>query len=54
MYQNILKEVNFDHTYLRCTDILDNNFEVMCQSITSYKVDSIYAETVKDKPTGND
>ena len=46
MYQKFLKEVNGDHKFLRCTDLRDNNFEVMHSAIA--------AETVKSKPTGND
>ena len=54
MYQNILKEGNGDHKYLRCPDIWDNNFEVLRPSITSDKIDLDCAENVKSKPTVND
>ena len=54
MYQNLLKEVNGNHKYLRCTDIWDNNFEVMLLAIKLYKIDPMCAETVKYKTTEND
>ena len=49
LYQNILKESNGDHKYLRCPDIRDNNFEVMRPAITLDKVDQNCAETVEKK-----
>ena len=54
MYQNILKEVNGYHKYLKFPDLRDNSFEVMCSETTLDKVDLQFAGTVKDKPTGND
>ena len=47
MYQNILKEGNGDHKYLRCIDLCYENFEVLCSAITLDKVDLVCAETVK-------
>ena len=52
--QNILKEGNGDHKYLRCQNIWDNNFEVMRSEIALDKVDMACAETIKDKYNGND
>ena len=53
MYHNLLKEGNGDHKYLRCLDIWDNNFEVLRSEIAFDKVDYERAETVEDKPVGN-
>ena len=52
MYQKLLKEGNVNHNHLRCTDLQDNNFEVLSSSITLDEVDLVFAETVKTKPTG--
>ena len=54
MYQNILKESDDYHKFLRCPDLWDNNFEVLSLEIALDKVDLECAETVKSKPTGND
>ena len=53
MYQNICKEGNGDHKFLRCTNIWDNNFEVLRSEISLDKFNLEYAENVKAKPTGN-
>ena len=53
MYQNHLKECNCDHKFLRCTDLLGKNFEVLRSEIA---LDEVYLEcavTVKAKPNGN-
>ena len=34
-----------------CPDIRGNNFEVLNSNITLDKVDMVFSETVKDKPT---
>ena len=52
MYQKFLKQGNGDQNLLRCPDIQDNNFEVLCSKIILDKVDLECAGTVKDKPTG--
>ena len=49
-----MKEDNGDQKYSRCTDLQDNNFEVLCSEISIDKVDLECAETVKSKPTKND
>ena len=54
MYQKILKAVNGDRKVLRCPDLRDNNFEVLCSAITLDKVDLQFAATVKAKPSRND
>ena len=53
IYQNILKEGNGNHKYLRCTDLRDNNNEFMCSEIALDKVDLMREENVKTKPTRN-
>ena len=53
MYQNIPKEGNADNKFLRCSDLQDKNFEVMCSEVTLYKVDLECAGTVKAIPTAN-
>ena len=53
IYQNLLKEVNCDHKYVRCTYLIDNNFEFLKASITLDQVALVCAEIVKYKPTGN-
>ena len=52
LYHNILKESNVDQKYLRCTDIGDNNFEVMRSPIAWNKVYHESSDTVKAKTTG--
>ena len=47
MYQNILKEVNYDQKYLRCIDLQYNYFEVMFSAIASYVVDLVCAQMLK-------
>ena len=54
MYQNILEEGNGDHKFLRCLDLQDNNFEVLCSEIALDKVDIECEGTVKTKTTVND
>ena len=54
MYQIFLKGGELDHKYLRCPDIWDNNYEVLIADIILYKVDLVFAEPVKAKPTIND
>ena len=54
MYQNILKEGDGAHNYLRCLDLRYNNFEVLRPEISLDKVDLVCEETVKNKPTRND
>ena len=54
MYKRLLKEVNGDHKYLRCTYIQDNNFDLLRSEIALDKFDLECAETVKYKPTVND
>ena len=54
MYQNILKEGNGDHIFLRCPYLEDNKCEIMRSDIALDKVDLECAETVKSKPAGND
>ena len=39
MYQNILKEDNVDHNFLRCSYLQEKNFEVMHSEIVLDKVD---------------
>ena len=53
IYQTPLKEGNGYHKYLQCPDIQDNNFEIMCSTISLNKVDLACSKTVKAKPTGN-
>ena len=52
-YQNLLKEVNGNHKYLRCTYLRHNNFEVLHLAIKFYKIDLVCSETVKYKPNRN-
>ena len=54
IYQNLLKEGNGNKKYLRCPDILYNNFGVMCSATALDRVDLVYEDTVKDKLTIND
>ena len=54
MYQNLFKEVNIDHNFLRYPDLRDNNFEFLRLTIALDKVNLDFAATVKSKPTGND
>ena len=54
LYQNILKEGNDYHEYLRCPNLLEKNFEFLRSEIVMEKVDLICAETVKATPTGSD
>ena len=54
MYQNLLKEGNGHHKFLRCPDLRDNDFEVLHSEITLDKVDLEFAQTIKYKPTAND
>ena len=41
IYQRLLKEVNANHRYLRCTDLRNKNFEVSFPVITLDKVDLV-------------
>ena len=54
MYHNLLEKGNFDHTFLRCPDLRDNNFEVLRSEIALDKVNFECTGTIKSKPTGND
>ena len=54
MYQNLLKEFNGDHKFLRCPDLRDNNFGVLHSAIELDKVGLECAQTVEYKPNGND
>ena len=47
IHQDILKEINGDHKYLRCPGLQDNNFKVLRSDIAMYKVYLECAETVK-------
>ena len=47
IYQRLLKEVNGDQKYLRCSFLLDNDFEVLSAAITLDKVDLVCAEVYK-------
>ena len=38
LIQNLFKEGNGDHKYLRCPYLRDNNFEVLCSKIALDKV----------------
>ena len=49
-----MKEGNGDQKYLRCTDLQDNNFEVMNSEIALDKVYLECAEKFKAKTNGND
>ena len=37
-----------------CTDLWDNNFEILHSEVALDKVELVCEETVKSKPTGND
>ena len=39
IYQRLFKEGNVDRKYLRCSDLQDNNFEVMHTAIVLNKID---------------
>ena len=54
LYQSFLKEGNGDQKYLRCPDLQENNFDLLCSSIALDKVNLECSETVKDKSTKND
>ena len=54
IYQRLLKQVNGYHKYISCTDLIYNNFEVLCSTIALYMVDLAFPETFKSKPIGND
>ena len=54
MYQFFSKKVMTITHFLRCPDLQDNNFEVMCTSIALDNIDLECAETIKAKSTGND
>ena len=53
MYQNFPKEGNGNYKFLICTDLQDNNFEVLRSTITLDKTDLDCAENVKAKSIGN-
>ena len=53
MYNDILKEFNGDHKFLRCTNLRNNSFEFMRSTIALDKLDLVCAETIKAKPDGN-
>ena len=54
IYQRLLKEVDGDHKYLRCTYVLYNNFKIQCATISLDKVELMFAETVKENLSEND
>ena len=54
IYKNTLKEINGYHKYFRCPYLWDNNFEVLSSAFILDKVDLMFAENIKSKPTGND
>ena len=47
IYQKLFEEVNVDQKYLRCTDLQDNNFEVLSRAIILDKVHLVREKTVK-------
>ena len=53
MYNDLFKEVNGYHKFLRCTNLQNNNFEFMRSTIALDKLDLVCAETIKAKPDEN-
>ena len=53
MYQNLFKEGNGDHKFLKCAYLLDNNFDILPLTIALYKAELECTEIVKAKPTRN-
>ena len=54
IYQRIFLKGKNNYEYLSCTDLWDNNFEVMHIDIALDKIYLVYEEIVRAKPTGND
>ena len=54
IYQNILKEGNSGHKYLRCPYLWHINIEILLIAIAQYKIDIVCSDAVREKSTGND
>ena len=54
MYHIILKEGYGNNNYLKCPDILYDNFMVLNSLIALDKLDLVCEKLLKNKPTSND
>ena len=52
--RDFLKEGNINHKYLRCTDIWDNKFEVLCAAISLDKEELFGKDIFRSKHLGKD